>query len=436
MGTPQIDWMTIQVSLPGLTDQIYARHEYTLGAVAQKYNEELQVIAQIYNKINDPSLTPPSDIDAADVAAVSQAIANLYDLAQNGIADDNGRIWYLNTEMASNLDLLSKSLISAGFAVPGIPGTTNQVEALRAWKDLSALSPVITDLLRVGLDTFNSNRTLQALIELEYVKTGNELIETQMGELEEALGLTADTLEALAALQDLHNKIQVTSRGGLEFDYLADYGNGKQYVNAYNSAASGYFGDQISPILGFTLVSEFVYGPTSFYYPPGSPLPIPTTPLLTVKLGQEAENYVNQLISLRNSITSQIARLDQTLSAEQKAGAGNIFSALTTVLADLNAIFVDQNGNPITATSTNEAKGNAIAAWLIDRYDDPDAGSQQGAIQGNITKAITSAQSLNDTQKQDVKNYLFVFEEYYKSASAILQKITQLLERIAQGIRS
>lgn len=58
-----------------------------------------------------------------------------------------------------------------------------------------------------------------------------------------------------------------------------------------------------------------------------------------------------------------------------------------------------------------------------------------GKIQQTLTFAITAAQSLNDTQKEAVRRYLYIFEEYYKSASAILTKITEIITKIAQGIR-
>ena len=43
-------------------------------------------------------------------------------------------------------------------------------------------------------------------------------------------------------------------------------------------------------------------------------------------------------------------------------------------------------------------------------------------------------QALIDVQKEDVRNFLFVFEEFYKSASAILQRISQMIEKMAQNI--
>lgn len=79
---------------------------------------------------------------------------------------------------------------------------------------------------------------------------------------------------------------------------------------------------------------------------------------------------------------------------------------------------------------------SGIRAWIMDNYQtfsSPDA-TKAGLIQQNLTAAITAAQSTNDTQKQDVRNSLLVFEEYYKSAATVLNQLTQIISRMAQGI--
>jgi hypothetical protein len=52
-----------------------------------------------------------------------------------------------------------------------------------------------------------------------------------------------------------------------------------------------------------------------------------------------------------------------------------------------------------------------------------------------LTKAITAAQSTNDQQNEDVRNFLNLFEQYYKSASALLQAISQIIQKMAQGAK-
>ncbi|NGX42802.1 MAG: hypothetical protein K940chlam7_01090 [Chlamydiae bacterium] len=75
-------------------------------------------------------------------------------------------------------------------------------------------------------------------------------------------------------------------------------------------------------------------------------------------------------------------------------------------------------------------------AWLFDSYREGNqiTGMNPGEIQRNITAALSAGQSLNDQQKEEVRRFLFIFEEYYKSSAAILNKITQIIEKMAQGI--
>lgn len=62
---------------------------------------------------------------------------------------------------------------------------------------------------------------------------------------------------------------------------------------------------------------------------------------------------------------------------------------------------------------------------------------REGAVneyQRNLDRAVVAAQSLNDTEKEELRRRFFEFEEFYKSASAMMAKITQILEKIAQNI--
>lgn len=426
MTSPNIDWQTTQVTLPGLSTPIYARYEYTSSEVAVAFNDYLKQIADVFNIPSDPNANPPVNIGSAEVTTVTTALNDLYSLAQNGIVTD-GKKYYLNTEMASSLDALARTFMAAGFPVPGVAGVGDPIEALKRWKDLSILSPVVTEILRVGLDTYASNRSLQALIELEYVKNANDLLEGRMGSLEEALSTTKDIINTLAEVQSIHNKLVISSKPSINFNYLSDFGSPNNYINAYTKVASNYFGGPI-------LVQIPNIGDYQYRYEYNNDGDITGREATNFAFNATGQEYINNLIKYRASIVAQISHLDTILSAQQKSETGGIYSALTNVLKDLDSTF-QANGVPITEDSTNLQKYNGFVTWMFDRYNEKNS-ADSGVYQENISKAITAAQSLNDTQKEDVRNYLFVFEEYYKSASAILQKITQILERMAQGIRN
>lgn len=62
---------------------------------------------------------------------------------------------------------------------------------------------------------------------------------------------------------------------------------------------------------------------------------------------------------------------------------------------------------------------------------------RDGAVneyQRNLSRALVAAQSLNDSEKEELRRRFYEFEEFYKSASSIMSKISQILEKIAQNI--
>ncbi|MEX1012457.1 MAG: hypothetical protein WDZ27_02050 [Waddliaceae bacterium] len=127
---------------------------------------------------------------------------------------------------------------------------------------------------------------------------------------------------------------------------------------------------------------------------------------------------------IRNEINEQITALESKTptTPEGRVDQESLLAKLQVVQNDIE--------NAFNTTSSTE---NALRVWISDRYNQTDSESA-GLIQRNITNAIVAAESLNDSQKSEVRRFLYVFEEYYKSSAAILQKITQLIERIAQGI--
>src|SRR4029079_3835923 len=58
----------------------------------------------------------------------------------------------------------------------------------------------------------STTRSLQAFTELQYVETANQVINEQLENMKAALETTQGAINNLNQLQQLHNKIQVTSR--------------------------------------------------------------------------------------------------------------------------------------------------------------------------------------------------------------------------------
>lgn len=160
------------------------------------------------------------------------------------------------------------------------------------------------------------------------------------------------------------------------------------------------------------------------------------TPSAFIKLQKQLVNILSQLITQLHYLSGTTPRLNITPSnplGDEDPNA--LVGRLRKVVDDLTATLVTSGGQAITSTTGIGSAFAGIREWLLDNYDkQQQSANLAGAYQQNITFAITAGQSRKDTETQKVQRFLYVFEEYYKSASAVLQQLTQILERMAQGI--
>jgi hypothetical protein len=151
----------------------------------------------------------------------------------------------------------------------------------------------------------------------------------------------------------------------------------------------------------------------------------------------DLDTMKEQLTRQRGSLSSLLVDLANITSAailndplkRSQALIGMVSAVYTDLINNLGAV---NSTTPITDLTAK----TAVRTWIMDNYQSfaSSEATSAGAYQQNITNAITAAQSTNDTQKQDVRNSLLVFEEYYKSAAAVLTQLNQLISKMAQGI--
>lgn len=252
-----------------------------------------------------------------------------------------------------------------------------------------AIDPLTGEVILTPADYKEHN--LQALIELSYVKTANETLAFNMASLNDALTTTKDVMDTLAGLQGLHNTISVEGKPPFDFNYLT--GSGADYQDA----AKAYFGTSLDP--SFSLAA-----------------------------GTSAQiQFSSDIAKLKAKLSAQIPLLSATTpTLPLNQGGGEDPNSL---LAKIRAVLKDLNDNDITTYEGQKS-------WVEDKYPALTGtdSTTAGLVQQRLTFAVTAGQSLNDTQKETVRRYLFLFEEYYKSASAVLQKISQLIEKMGQSI--
>lgn len=234
-----------------------------------------------------------------------------------------------------------------------------------------------------------NQHNIQAAIELVYAKTANDVLTSSLGSLQNALGVTNGVLQTLTGLQTLHNDLNVPGKGTFNFNY----NDPTQTEASYTTAASAFFNKPINPVFNFTAGTA------------------------------SANSFISQLVQYKNQVIQQITQLSAITPALPGGGADP-----NTLLASLKAILKDLNSKGVASGNFAAAK-----AWTLDGYTST-VGTTGGQIQQNITNALTAAQSLNSTQTQTVRQYLYIFEEYYKSASAIITQLNQLISKMAQNI--
>lgn len=394
----------LPVTINGVEYQAHA--EYTSSAVGAFYKEKLRPFTEVFN-LGLGATSPDTDpiktqiLKGCYASKMKKSIEALMDVAANGMVDPNdpvnpNRRHYLSIEMSSSFNQLINSLKAAGATINGTSVTISDANIVE-WKSLSVNSDAVRQIIDFTLATAeDQNRTLQALVELIYVKTGNEILTQNLNSLEEALSTTKDSLKTLTSLQDLHNKIEVTKKSQ-SFSVYASTFIGIN-INGINQDASEYF-TELQP---------------------------------TVNTENISNSDTALFLELRNDLNQQISILKRTTpGAGTDEDAGTLLDKLRTVKDH-----IDKAINKANSDGSTEKIKSALRYWILDNETTGAeiADLEPGEIQREITAALSAGQSLNDSQKEEVRRYLFVFEEYYKSAAAILNKVTQILERMAQGI--
>lgn len=140
---------------------------------------------------------------------------------------------------------------------------------------------------------------------------------------------------------------------------------------------------------------------------------------------------VTNLVKLRTTLSAQLGML-ASQAPSSISDPNSLYYMANTVYKDILNTFKISDGTPVQVQTTFNSAQEGFKKWLLDGYDQ--SGASGGLYQQHLNFAVTAAQSLNSQQQQQVSNFLFVFEEFMKSAAAILQQLTQIIQNIAQKI--
>lgn len=479
----QVDGQTFQANL-----------EQTSTAFANQFWDNIGVFAQIFNLQDQSGSGGPTiaeQITPAMVQSAQNAMTNLLSLAQNGLVSPVSntsipatsstpgpyKTYFMSVQMSTYFDLLVKTLKAAGNADPLNNPSTMTEEGLQLWRSIAAQTQTIQQVMAsIEASSTYANKGLQSLTELIYVNTGNEVMEESLSSLQSALTTTKTSLDTLTDLTNLKNEVTITNKPPftdfMSYNPAVPNNDYAAFSRAYQQIASYYFGTPIVPELAGNLVDTVQVGwleinagaDGNFTYKLSAgdlqntfgsliTLPVPAgnnnLPVFSVQPGAGFADALYQLLNDKAALSAQIAQLSVlTPATGGSQDSASLYARLKQVLSDINAnLYYLSGSTKVQVTFSTPQGGDAwnqaflgFRNWMLDntqqKFNLQDGGdpSKAGLYSRNLTFAVSAGESLNDTQKEQVRNYLFVFQEYYQSASAILKALSDMITKMAQGI--
>jgi len=459
----------IKTDVAGLN--VHVEGETTRGDIASQYLNYLAPITNLLDQEKSKTVSTDLNPTALDsqgyTTQVQNSIIGLINLANNGInlpadpTQPNGIhvTYYLTQEMASNLDSLFNSLKVSGINIDAStspPTVSVNADSLRRWLDLSDISPIVSQLMGNCIDSANTaTRTFQALIELDYVSTSNQTLSQKLSNLEDALNTTEGVLKTLSDVQDLHNQVTPVTPTG--YVPPSDSPSGKNtadknnaYSAAFNSATNTAFAPIPLAALGSgdpaqtqvlysrfdsivqSLNSEISTLQTQFHtIDPNTGMQAidPTTgkPVVDPEILSRLKTVRDDMVQSSTVDTSAIDAQIQTLQQKLKI-ANNSFGQINPATVGLQRQLTNLQNQKA------QMEANAKSAWFTDGWTSQGAIDTSGQLQQHISFAISAAENLNDQQKVNVQNFMFVFQQFYTSASSLLTKISQIIEQEGQAV--
>ncbi len=270
----------------------------------------------------------------------------------------------------------------------------------------------------LGFAAETQSQSIQQVLMVDYISRGNELLFNEMSKLREAIDLNQVALSYLNSLQDLMNQ-KDPERFVMQLENLNDIVVGTQASrDAFDDFEQQTYNEALNAIAKFKSDGNGTDTGVLATYLNGQPIADEAFQTLDPALTAIASYTKAKIIENLNYLASQLTALQGGTSPGSEQG----------LLLALNKIIIDFNGLPDDNT-TSDPNNNPIKLWVEDASK-----GEEGDYQRHLNDAITGSQSFNDTQREELRRVMFVFEEFYKSATALLSRLTQLIEKMATSI--
>lgn len=385
---------------------VITQQDITSKDVAQRFEDKFEKLYEVYQV--------GSSIGSSHAAEFWDAMADLKQLIENGMVAGDGKTYFVTYNMAGWYSGIRKALDDAGVA-------DGSVDALKDWavdnaKNQSSFG--VTGILQAGAIATKSNHSLQAAIEIEYVGLANRILGANLESLSEALKNSNDALKLLQEVQQFHNMITIEvpdNSAPAEFvSKIAedrhwgslDIDSADKYLEEYRKRADSLYQNPLNPVVDVDPNTVGNQKSDSDLQP----------------VREQFEDTRQRLKELIQHLTGQDPDSPSFPTQQPNSLPATLYSVYLTMKA------VDGN--------TDTDKNKEFEKWILDnqQHGNASSGYLSEAIQQKITSAINAAESFNDQQKQIAQQQLFLFEEFYKSASALLSTINTIICNMAQSV--
>ncbi len=328
--------------------------------------------------------------------------------------------------MAQGLDKLIRTLRAAGWDPIGDP--TNSANAQAAITNVTGANATVYGLANVlqqaisaasqahlkGNAALSDSMSIQQVLMVDYVSRGNEILFNEMNQLKSAVDLNQQALSYLNSLQDLMNQ-KDPQKFIMQLQLLNNVNiNTQSPQGTFDSFEKATYDQSLQTLTRIS--SETPDGYKAYFNNLAQGDPIPDNAQLAASAFDDLNTAAKNIATYSAStITANLTYLVQQLGS-----AGSPANGLVLALNKINSDF--QN-------LVSQDPANALKNWIQDTQT-----ADPGGFQRNLSNAIVSSQSFNDTERENLREVMFVFEEFYKSATGLLSRLTQLIEKMADGI--
>lgn len=320
----------------------------------------------------------------------------------------------------------------------------------------------VTGISGYNVAPAESTHSLQAYIELSYVQTANSVLVNSLASLDSALGTTTGVINVLAGLQTLKNLITIKTTGPFQMPQntttwqtviqtevshktkrTATTPGGNVNISGKDTnyatvtqATEIYTSGGTEPATSFEQVyvraaSAFFNQVTQFSVTYNAALPQSTAITQFISLANQLSADIKSLASTTPMLSTTLSKGTVTHSIDPNS----LLAKAKAVLADIrNSVAGGGSGLAFTTSINTAAVTGSLQSWITDSYDKPSS-TASGKYQQDLTYAVTAAQSLNNTQTSSVQNYLYIFQQYYQSAAALITAINQIITQMANNIK-